>query len=189
MLKKIVRKEYLDKRKKLSKEEVAEKTIAVVNHFIKMGFPPVQYLLSHSPMVERNEFDVSLCECVVKEKCPAVTIALPKIDQKKFSMQLYVLDTKDSLVKNKLGMLEPANGESIAPTLMDMVFVPLLAFDNRGYRIGYGKGFYDRFLLQCRPDAVKYGFSFFEAVDEIKDIDEFDVPLNFCITPSRIYEF
>lgn len=189
MLKKIARKEYLDKRKKLSKEEVAEKTIAVVNHFIKMKLPQVKFLLSHSPMVERNEFDVSLCECIVKDKYPSVTIGFPKIDQTKFSMQVYVVDTKDSLVKNKLGILEPANGDSIAPTLMDMVFVPLLAFDSKGYRIGYGKGFYDRFLLQCRPDAIKYGFSFFEAVDEIKDINEFDVPLNFCITPSRIYEF
>jgi 5-formyltetrahydrofolate cyclo-ligase len=189
MLKKIARKEYLAKRKNLTREEIAEKTIAVVNHFIEMKLPPVQFLLSHSPIVERNEFDVSLCECVIKEKYPLVTIGLPKIDQDKFSMQVYIVDTKDSLVKNELGMLEPANGESIEPTLMDMVFVPLLAFDRRGYRIGYGKGFYDRFLLQCRPDAVKFGFSFFEAVDEIKDINEFDVPLNFCITPSRIYEF
>ena len=70
-----------------------------------------------------------------------------------------------------------------------MVFVPMVAFDMKGYRVGYGKGFYDRYLPRCRPDVIKIGFSFFDPVDNIKDIADFDVPLNFCITPSRIYEF
>jgi 5-formyltetrahydrofolate cyclo-ligase len=69
------------------------------------------------------------------------------------------------------------------------VLVPLLAFDESGYRVGYGKGFYDRFLQQCRKDVLTVGFSYFDAIDKIEDTHQFDVPLNYCITPHRIYEF
>jgi 5-formyltetrahydrofolate cyclo-ligase len=67
--------------------------------------------------------------------------------------------------------------------------VPLVIVDSGGNRIGYGKGFYDRYLSSCRTETVKIGFSFFEPVGLIKDINQFDVPLNLCITPLRIYEF
>jgi 5-formyltetrahydrofolate cyclo-ligase len=55
--------------------------------------------------------------------------------------------------------------------------------------VGYGKGCYDRFLALCRPDIIKIGFSYFEPINEISDTDKFDIPLNYCITPERIYEF
>ena len=51
-----------------------------------------------------------------------------------------------------------------------MVFVPLLAFDKAGNRVGYGKGFYDLFLSECRQDVIKVGLSFFEAEEEIPGI-------------------
>jgi 5-formyltetrahydrofolate cyclo-ligase len=70
-----------------------------------------------------------------------------------------------------------------------MAFVPLVAFDRKGFRIGYGKGYYDRYLKRCRPSIPMIGFSFFDPVERIRDINEFDVPLSLCITPSGIYEF
>jgi 5-formyltetrahydrofolate cyclo-ligase len=72
---------------------------------------------------------------------------------------------------------------------LDMVFVPLIAFDEQGYRAGYGKGFYDRFLATCRPDCIKVGFSYFAAVDRLEDRHQFDVPLDLCITPHNAYVF
>jgi 5-formyltetrahydrofolate cyclo-ligase len=75
------------------------------------------------------------------------------------------------------------------PQEIDLVIVPLLAFDEKGIRVGYGKGYYDRYLKDCREDCLKVGFSYFEAVERIEDADEFDVPLDFCITPNRIYVF
>ena len=72
---------------------------------------------------------------------------------------------------------------------INMIFVPLLSFDKNGYRVGYGKGFYDRYLSQCRGDCLKIGFSYFEPLDAIDDTNEFDVPLNLCVTPTTVYVF
>ncbi|MNY64409.1 5-formyltetrahydrofolate cyclo-ligase family protein [compost metagenome] len=70
-----------------------------------------------------------------------------------------------------------------------MVFVPLLAFDIHGNRIGYGKGFYDKFLAECKPETIKIGLSFFEAVNQIDDVFESDIKLDYCVAPEKIYQF
>lgn len=75
------------------------------------------------------------------------------------------------------------------PKKIEVVFVPLLAFDKQGNRVGYGKGFYDRFLKQCKTDVVKIGLSLFDAEEEIEDVLENDIPLDYCITPNKIHEF
>jgi 5-formyltetrahydrofolate cyclo-ligase len=67
--------------------------------------------------------------------------------------------------------------------------MPLLAFDSKGDRVGYGKGYYDRFLAACRKDVLKIGLSYFPPVSSIDDIEIFDKKLDFCITPERVYAF
>ena len=81
------------------------------------------------------------------------------------------------------------SGEITEPDEIDLVLVPLLAFDQEGYRVGYGKGYYDKFLSQCREDVIKIGLSFFEPVDAISDINQFDMSLNYCVTPQQVYDF
>ena len=90
---------------------------------------------------------------------------------------------------NQWGITEPKEGRVLEPQQIDLVFVPLLVCDKDGYRVGYGKGFYDRYLPNCREDIVKIGFSYFEPIEKITDTDQFDVPLTYCITPQHIYEF
>jgi 5-formyltetrahydrofolate cyclo-ligase len=189
MKKSEIRKIELKKRIQLSKEEMQEMTNSIVNQFHNLQLQSINYLLSYYPLKERNEFDVSICEKTVKGKHPSVKIAWPKIVNKASLMEAHLVGHEKLFIKNKFNILEPLDGDVVTPELFDIVFVPLIAFDMKGYRVGYGKGFYDRFLPGCRSDVAKIGFSFFEAVDEIEDIDEFDVPLNLCITPTCIYEF
>jgi 5-formyltetrahydrofolate cyclo-ligase len=189
MTKKEIRKIELEKRLHLSSGDLFHKTALIAGQFDKLNFSPVNYLLSYYPLKERNEFDVSICEKKIKEKYSHAKIAWPKMILNTPNMEAHLTASNKLFIKNKFNILEPLNGDSVLPTLIDMVFVPQISFNRAGYRVGYGKGFYDRYLAECRTDVVKIGFSFFDPVDEIDDINEFDVPLNLCITPTCIYEF
>ena len=125
----------------------------------------------------------------LKETNGSIKVAWPKIAFPTSTMEAHLIEQNKLFIKNKFNILEPLDGDIVPPDLLDIIFVPLIAFDNKGFRVGYGRGFYDRYLPACRPNAIKIGFSFFEAVDRIDDINEFDVPLNLCITPTCIYEF
>lgn len=189
MVKNQIRIEFITRRHGLSGEELIDATENIVNNFRLLALQGVQVLLSYYPIPERKEMNVTLCEQLMLLENPQLQIALPKMSDDGFTMNAITVTKETTLVKNRYDILEPAGSDPIDPQLIDAVFVPLIAFDKKGYRVGYGKGYYDRFLSKCAEDVVKIGFSYFEAVDRIDDINEFDVPLNYCITPMRVYEF
>jgi 5-formyltetrahydrofolate cyclo-ligase len=104
-------------------------------------------------------------------------------------MRHFLLTDNTKIKKNEYNIPEPVDGIEIPSTKIDVVFVPLLTFDKKGHRVGYGKGFYDKFLSACKPDAIKIGLSFFEAEELIEGIFEGDIALNYCVTPDRVYSF
>lgn len=189
MVKKEIRQEYNSKRLTLTAEQVNEMTALMLENFRSIDLQGVQVLLSYYPMAERQEFNVTLCEQLHLLNNPAAKVAWPRLEEDMVTMEAVPVNKETVLVKNRFNIFEPVGSEIIDPQLIDAVFVPLLAFDTKGYRVGYGKGFYDRYLVRCAQDVVKIGFSFFEAIEAIDDINEFDVPLNYCITPLRVYEF
>lgn len=83
---------------------------------------------------------------------------------------------------------EPIGNDLVDEKLFDVVIIPLLCFDERGYRVGYGKGFYDKFLSKCRKDCLKIGVSFFPPVENF-EINEFDVKLDYCLTPNKVWKY
>ena len=94
------------------------------------------------------------------------------------------------LVTNKYGIPEPVEGTFLAPVNFDVVIVPLLAVDIKGNRVGYGKGFYDRFLSMCREDCLFIGLHLFEPEKKtITDTDGFDIPLHAVVTPENFIRF
>ena len=189
MLKKSIRELYLKKRLSLTDSDWIGQSNCIVSNFKTVGLEPIKCLLSYSTLIDRKEFDITPCVAIIKSTCPEVEIGWPRIEPDLLSMEAHQVSEDGLFAKNKFNILEPINGKIIIPESIDAAFVPLVAFDNRGYRVGYGKGYYDRYLKRCRANLVKIGFSFFEPIDQIKDINHFDVPLDLCITPSRIYEF
>jgi 5-formyltetrahydrofolate cyclo-ligase len=101
----------------------------------------------------------------------------------------YLLTDNTKLTISEYGIPEPVEGIEVPSNKADVVFVPLLAFDTKGHRVGYGKGFYDRFLMECKPDVIKIGLSFFEAEEELIAVNPTDVALDFCVTPKKVYAF
>jgi 5-formyltetrahydrofolate cyclo-ligase len=112
-----------------------------------------------------------------------------KSDFATFEMTHYLLTDNTKFKKNNYNIAEPIDGIEVPVSKIEVVFVPLLAYDEKGNRVGYGKGFYDNFLSKCNPEIIKIGLSFFEPEATIEDISVTDIKLDFCITPNRIISF
>ncbi len=189
MNKKELRLIYQHKRRQLSKQEIKRLDNLLLIQFQKQPLGDIQTILSFWPIDDKLEVNTHLMVDYLSFLIPGLQLGFPVIDMKNYAFKSILVDDETHYRMNAYGIAEPVSGEEIAAEEIDVVFVPLLAFDKRGFRVGYGKGFYDRFLKTCREDTLKIGFSYFEPQESIDDINEFDVPLNICITPNNIYEF
>ena len=114
---------------------------------------------------------------------------VPRADFETNTMESVFYTNELTIVENKWNIWEPVGGMVIPPQDIDMVLAPLLCADLYGNRIGYGKGFYDRFLSTCRPNIQVIGLSLYEPVDCIEDASEEDIRLTHLVTPNHIYHF
>ena len=189
MFKKEARKIYKEKRMTLSEKERVKLDDLMLIQFQSTELPFIESLLSYWPLEENNEPDTHLFTEFLRFRNPELSVCYPKSDFTSGSMQAVRTDIDTPFTKAALNIFEPGSNDIIMPDEIDMVLVPLLAFDKNGYRVGYGKGFYDKWLAGCRPDCIKVGFSYFEPLESVDDRNEFDVPLNLCITPHNQYVF
>ena len=189
MLKKEARKIFRLQRAALAANEKMKLDDLLLIEFQKLALPFFSVVLSFYPVEGNKEPDTFIISDYLAFKNPGLRIAYPKINLADHSMKAIVSSDEDLFEENSFLVPEPVQGEVIDPHEIDLVLVPLLAFDKKGFRVGYGKGFYDRFLHQCKNDCIKVGLSYFDPIDVIDDADEFDVPLDFCITPQKVYVF
>jgi 5-formyltetrahydrofolate cyclo-ligase len=189
MLKKEIRKLFREKRMLLSETERVKLDDLMLIQFQSAGIPFIHSLLSYWPIEENNEPDTHLFTEFLKFKNPELSVCYPVADFSTGNMKAVATDIDTPFTKKELNIYEPQSDNFIEPDELDMIFVPLLAFDQKGYRVGYGKGFYDKYLGDCREDCIKTGFSYFEPVSSIHDRHDFDVPLDLCITPQNVYVF
>ncbi|MBI3140034.1 MAG: 5-formyltetrahydrofolate cyclo-ligase [Sphingobacteriales bacterium] len=189
MTKKELRKLYKEKRKALTAAERSKLDDLLLIQFQQAAIPFIRSLFSYWPMEEQQEPNMHLFTDFMEFRNPELQIAYPRIDRLSETMVAVPAGAETIFEKNSLGIYEPQDTVITEPDSLDMAFVPLLAVDRQGYRVGYGKGYYDRFLADCRTDCLKIGFSYFEPLEQIRDKHEFDVPLNLCITPQSVYVF
>lgn len=190
MTKQEIRKTYKQKRLLLSERERMKLDDMILIQFQQLSFPlDIRLLLNYFPLDKHAEISTNLFARYLEHFIPSLQIAYPVIEFQSNEMEAFIVNDETEFGDNVYGIHEPLNGLLADPELIDLVFVPLLAFDNHGFRVGYGKGFYDRFLKKCRKDVVIVGFSYFDPLENIADKNQFDVPLNFCITPYHLYEF
>lgn len=185
-----LRKIYLDRRKNLSPEQRAEKSARIARRFFeRFDWRGVRTLHGFLPIEKFGEINTLLIFERVWREHPHVATVAPRVDETAGKIENVRFDASSAFARGKFGIDEPFGGETIAPDKIDLVLTPLLCFDRRGFRVGYGKGFYDKFLRECRADCRKIGLSFFPPVAEIEDISAFDVALDACVTPENIDEF
>lgn len=190
MNKSILRKDYLFLRKSLSKNDreirdsVIEKRL-----FDEFDFGDIHVL--HLFLSVEKFAEVRTLPIVVKlwRDFPAISTVVPRVNSETSLLEHLKYDRGTNLIENRWGILEPAGDGFVAIEKIDLVLVPLLAFDLRGFRVGYGKGYYDKFLAKCRSDCMKIGLSYFPPVEEISDVNDFDIKLDFCITPEKLWKF
>ncbi len=180
---------YTKKRNQLSSKEKMKMDDLLLLQLQKMDLSNIQTLFTYWPMPHKHEPNTIPFTNYLRHMIPGLQIAYPVMQLNDASMQAILINEETVYHTNSFGINEPNGTVEMHPMDIDLVFVPLLAFDVHGNRIGYGKGFYDKFLMQCAHDIIKIGFSYFNAEDSIDDANEYDVPLTFCITPEHIYEF
>ena len=196
--KKSIRKIFLDSRQSMMVQEVYEKSSLVSDLFfsfleaqIKNVKNPenISYLHTFLPITKFNEINTHLIIEKLQADYPWIKIVIPKILPENLTMEHIIYNTKLEFLENNWGIAEPVDGEKVMPEENDLIIVPMLACDIGGNRVGYGKGYYDRFLAKCKPSAIKVGLSYHGPIKKISDANEFDIKLNYCITPDKIYNF
>lgn len=189
MQKKELRKIFIEKRKSISQAEKTRWQDLLLIQFQKLSLPLLHTVFTYTAMEAYNEIGTATIIDYLQFKNPGLQVAYPVCNFSNWTMQAVMADADTGFIVNKFGTLEPDSSAILKPENVEMVIVPLLCFDEQGYRVGYGKGFYDKYLGNVSSNCIKIGLSYFNAIDKIDDRNEFDVPLNYCITPERIYEF
>lgn len=188
MNKEELRKFYLNKRLALSPkdlETISEKII----HSLFSNFQFEKKKISLFLPIERTK-EINTYNIWERATSFDAQIAIPKVNNKTNEIQQFLFESVDQLEISRWGIPEPSKGQIISAEHFDIVIVPLLAVDKKGYRVGYGKGYYDRFLSKCSPRCKFIGISHFDDLEEsIEGINEFDVKLDACVTPNNIYRF
>lgn len=187
MLKKELRIKYKELRQKLSVEEIDEKSLVIANQLLKLDIWESTYFHVFLPIEEQKEVNSEYILTILQAKDKEIVIS--KSDFETIAMHHFLLTDNTKIKKNEYNIPEPINGLPVPTKMIDVVFVPLLAYDKKGNRVGYGKGFYDKFLSDCKPNVIKIGLSFFEPEEIIEDVYENDIKLDFCVNPEEIVRF
>jgi 5-formyltetrahydrofolate cyclo-ligase len=187
MKKSELRAKYKTLRANLDNESIESQSLEIANKALELPIWDKRYYHIFLSIAEQKEVNTEYLLHILQGKDKEVV--LPKSDFKTGKMTSFLLTDHTVIRKNEWNIPEPQDGIEIADSKLDVVFLPLLAFDHAGHRVGYGKGFYDRFLAECRNDILKIGLSFFDPVEKIDEVFSHDAPLDYCITPNKVFKF
>lgn len=186
--KKQFRKEVLRRRRLISEDEYSLRNALLVEKFYSF-FQDTDAECVHSYLSIRKNKEPQTQMLINYFLHSGVRVLVSKSDFISCTMRHFVYDHRMVLVENDYGIPEPESGEEADFADADIVLVPLLTFDKKGNRMGYGKGFYDRLLAQARPDTMKVGMSLTTPFDEFPFVEPHDISLDYCITPFELHSF
>ena len=187
MFKKEIRLKYKELRNSLSENQIEEFSLAIANEVLSLPIWEKTYFHVFLPIEEQKEVNTEYLLHLLSGKDKEICISKSDFESRKMTHFLLTDNTK--IKKNEYNIPEPVDGIEVPSNKMEVVFIPLLAYDKNGNRVGYGKGFYDKFLAECNPNTIKIGLSFFEPEELISDVNATDIQLNYCVTSKRTIKF
>ncbi|MCM5662456.1 5-formyltetrahydrofolate cyclo-ligase [Galbibacter mesophilus] len=182
-----LRLQYKNKRSLLTPSNIEDFSIAIANQLLPLPIWDKTYFHLFLSIEKQKEIDTSYILSILQGKDKEVVIS--KSNFETGELINYLLTDNTKIKVNPYGIPEPVDGIEIPNKKIEVVFIPLLAYDKQGNRIGYGKGFYDRFLASCNKNVIKIGLSFFPPEEKIEDVSIQDIALDFCVTPEKIIKF
>jgi len=182
MKKQKLREIYLQKRKELSNEEKEKLQQSIYQQIFDLDLNHIKNVHLFLSLQKFNEINTQPIIDYLRNQNKKIIIS--KCNFNDNSLSHFYFDENTRLAINKFGVEEPIDGQQVFEEELDLIFVPLLISDEKNFRVGYGKGFYDKFLANCRKDAKKIGINFFKPLQEIEDLDSFDISLDNVIYPQ-----
>lgn len=186
MKKKEARLFYQNLRNELTTDDIKNLSLKIINNFINHFETSNKTISVFLPIISKREINTTILFSLATN----FKIVIPKWNEETNQLTHYFYEpNKTTFITSKFGIQEPENGEIITPQNIDYVLTPLLAVDKKGFRVGYGKGVYDIFFKSCSQKTIKIGLHLFDIIEKIDDINTFDIPLDYCITPESIIGF
>ena len=171
-------------RKSLTEKEWWKKSHRILDRFqVYLKLHERLVIHSYIPIEKNREVDtMPLVEKWIKQ---GQKLAVPKSNFTTLEMEHILLTDLDQLAEQKMGIQEPVRGEKAHPRDFDLIIVPMVGADEKRNRLGYGKGFYDRFL--AKTNGKKVGLCYDPCVsDEPITTDIHDVKMDVIITEDRV---
>ncbi|MEL6606934.1 MAG: 5-formyltetrahydrofolate cyclo-ligase [Bacteroidota bacterium] len=188
MTKAFLRKTYAARRQALNEDSYQQQSRQIQQRFLQaFNLTDYSYVHIYLAVVDRREVATRGIVHTLFSQYPEVVVAAPRLVGKPERIASRIITPETTFQAHQWGLQEPTDGKAIIATDFDMVILPVIAFDAQGYRVGYGKGHYDRFLAQCRPTVTKVGLCFEDSVPAITDLHAYDVPMDYCITPRQVW--
>ncbi|PDS26608.1 5-formyltetrahydrofolate cyclo-ligase [Flavobacterium branchiophilum] len=178
---------YKQKRANLRPIETEGYSIAIANQLLTLPIWDFSYYHIFLTIQKQNEVNTEFILPILAGKDKEIVVSQSNFQT--MEMTHFLLTDHTTIRLNAFQIPEPQDGLVVPNELLDVVFVPLLAFDTHGNRVGYGKGFYDKMLKKCRDNVLKIGLSFFEPENQIANVSDTDIRLDCVVTPKMVYPF
>ncbi len=178
----------MELRAALSDEQLEKKSLKITDHVIAFLDERKELNNFHLffPIPKQREINTYPIKEYLERRGGNIYTSRVELDS--FTLQTLLLKPTTKFQLDKWGIPIPENFELVSNELIQVVFVPLLAYDQKGNRIGFGKGYYDIFLSNLDSSILKIGLSYFSPELYIPS-ESHDIPLDYCITPENVITF
>lgn len=181
-IKKEIRQKNKWNRDKMTEEECCQRSIVICHKILSSKlYEEADCVYGYYPLGNEVSLIPVMVDCLEQGK----KLALPRVDGD--HMDFYQITSLDQVEEGCFHVMEPVTTEKVHEERA-LVLTPGVAFDRNGNRIGYGKGYYDRYFT-CHPSLTRLGVSYYSQMEESIPAQETDVKLQYLITECRMMEF